>query len=164
LTVTAIRWRWRAPATAISERPGRRFACLAAAFLILAGVPVRAAEHGEKASAPPPGSGPVFYKLPPIVLPVFEGDVVTRQASLVLALELAQGKSEDAITGYQRRLLDAFIGDLYAIYEQRQRAERVIDPTVIKPRLQASADRVLGPGVVREVLIQQAFERPRRKE
>jgi flagellar FliL protein len=115
-------------------------------------------------AAEPASNGPVFVKLPPIVLPVFEGDVVTRQASLVLALELATGKTEDAIAGQQRRLMDAFIADLYAIYEQRQRAERVIEPNVIKPRLLASADRILGPGVVQDVLIQQAFERPRRKQ
>jgi hypothetical protein len=37
----------------------------------------------------------------------------------------------------------------------------VIDAPAIMERLGATADRILGPGVVRAVLIQQAFVRPR---
>jgi hypothetical protein len=92
------------------------------------------------------------------VLPVYNGNRVTRQAGLVLDLELVQGKTEADVEPNRRRLYDAFITELYAIYETRGDADRVIDPTQIKQMLQGASDRVLGPGVIKQVLIQQAFE------
>jgi flagellar protein FliL len=111
--------------------------------------------------APPSPAGPAFVTLAPIVLPVFEGDAVKRQAGVLLSLELVEGKTVADVEPQRRRLVDAFIGDLYALFEQRQDADRVIDAPLIKERLGATAARILGPGVVREVLIQQAFERTR---
>jgi hypothetical protein len=105
--------------------------------------------------------GPVFVKLPPIVLPVFSGNRVARQAGLVLALELEPGKTEAELEPNRRKLYDAFIADLYDLYDQLGAANRVIEPTVIKQRLFATSERILGPGFVHEVLIEQAFERPR---
>ena len=136
-------WRRHAAAIAISSA------------LLLA--PAEAALGQEKKA-----DGPIFVNLPAIVLPVFEGRDVTRQASIVLTLELAKGVTEAAVKEQQPRLVDAFLGDLYQLYQQRAAADRVIDPAEIKPKLQQSADRILGAGVVRDVLIQQAFERARR--
>jgi hypothetical protein len=118
--------------------------------------------HAAEGEAAKP-AGPTFVNLPAIVLPVFEGNEVTRQASIVLTLELAKGVSEAVVKGQEPKLVDAFVGDLYQLYEQRAAASRVIDAAEIKPRLQVAADRVLGPGVVAQVLIQQAFERARRR-
>jgi hypothetical protein len=113
------------------------------------------------ANEAPAKLGPTFIALAPIVLPVFEGNVVARQAGVLLSLELVEGKSEADVEPQRRRLVDAFISDLYALFEQRHGADRVIDAPAIKQRLGATADRILGPGIVRAVLIQQAFERPR---
>jgi flagellar basal body-associated protein FliL len=129
---------------------------LAALWLLLAAAaPARASSE----AAPP--AGPVFVKLAPIVLPVFSGESVVRQAGLVLALELEKNRTEADIEAQRPRLMNAFIGDLVELYEQRQGADRVIDPAAIKERLQGTAERVLGRGIVHEVLIQQAFERAR---
>lgn len=131
---------------------------LVPALLLAAPSPVAAAEHGKPEKAEGAADGPVFVKLPPIVLPVYSGNRVTRQAGLVLSLELVQGKTEADVEPNRRRLYDAFITELYAIYETRGDADRVIDPTQIKQTLQGASDRVLGPGVIKQVLIQQAFE------
>jgi hypothetical protein len=135
---------------------------LAALVLIAARQPVMAVEH-DKASKPEASSdGPVYVKLPPIVLPVFSGNRVTRQAGLAVTLELVKGKSEAAdVQPKQRQLTDAFITDLYGVYELRGDANRVIDPVLVKETLQGAGDRVLGKGVIQQVLIQQAFEGPR---
>jgi flagellar FliL protein len=136
-----------------------------AAALSLVALSAMAADHAQ--SKPPKGAGvvegPTFVKLPPIVLPVFNSqNKVTRQAGLVLALELNPGKTEADIEPNRRQLYDAFITDLYSLYDQTGGAGRVIEPGLIKQRLQETSDRVLGPGIVHEVLIQQAFERARR--
>jgi len=120
-----------------------------------------AAESGQK-----PGNaegviqGPAYVRLPPIVLPVFEGNKITRRAGIVLALELEPGKTEAQLEPKRRQLYDAYISDLYALYDEESGTGRVIDAVRIKQRLQSTTDRILGPGFVHEVLIQQAYERP----
>lgn len=138
--------RWQAIVTSRRIGAVAALALLALPFLSLQ--PVRA-------------QGPTFVELQPIILSVFEGNEVSRQARIALALELASGKTAGDIEPLKPRLLDAFIGELNGIYEERRHADRVIDPAVIKPRLLETATRILGPGVVKDVLIQQAFERPR---
>jgi hypothetical protein len=126
----------------------------------------RAADHGEKKPAKGEGAieGPAFIKLAPIVLPIFGNDnKVARQAGLVLALELEPGKTAADLEPNQRKLRDAFITDLYTLYDQNAGAEQVVDVALIKQRLQETSERVLGPGIVHAVLIQQAFERGRRQ-
>jgi flagellar protein FliL len=131
---------------------------LCAAALVTAGL----AAGPVWASGTPAAGGPAYMTLAPIVLPVFDGNTVTRQAGVMLTLELAEGKTEADVEPQRRRLVDAFISDLYALFEQRHDADRVIDAGLIKSRLGETATRILGPGVVHEVLIQQAFERQRR--
>jgi hypothetical protein len=122
-------------------------------------VALGAARAEEK--KPPPG--PVFVTLPQITIPVYEGEAMTRQASLVLALELEKGRSEAEVSRLETRLVDAYITDLTALFERRSAEPRVIDPEEIKPKLLETAGRVLGPGVVKDVLIQRAMERARRQ-
>ena len=120
--------------------------------------PAIAGEHGKPEKAEGAVEGPVYIKLPAIVLPVYNGNKVTRQAGLVLTLELVKGKSEADVEPNRRRLTDAFITELYAVYELRGAADRVIDPALVKQTLQGASDRVLGVGVIQQVLIQHAFE------
>jgi hypothetical protein len=143
----------------VVRRPG----VLLLSALLLA-VPARAAEHAPKpAKVEGAENGPTFITLPPIVLPVFNSEnKVTRQAGLVLALELEPGKTAADLEPNRLRLRDAFITELYALYDQVGGADRVIESSLIKQRLQETSDRVLGPGIVHAVLIQQAFERGRR--
>lgn len=149
------------------RRTGRRLVVAVAAMLVLASGAF-AAEHGEKKPAKGENGeaaieGPAFIKMAPIVLPIFNKDnKVTRQAGLVLALELEPGKTAGDLEPNERKLRDAFITDLYALFEQNAGADHVMDVALIKQRLQDTSDRVLGPGFVHAVLIQQAFERSRR--
>jgi flagellar FliL protein len=129
------------------------------AFVLSALVCVAPAAAEGQAKPGPNLDGPVFINLPAIVLPIFQGDRVTRQAGLVLVLELVKGKLATDVQPNQPKLYDAFITDLVQLYEQRGDEERIIDPALVKQRLQETSDRVLGPGVVQQILIQQAFER-----
>lgn len=147
-----------------SARRAARLVVVLAALLAPAGA-LLAAEHGEKKPAKGEGAveGPTFIKMAPIVLPIFNKEnKVTRQAGLVLALELEPGKTASDLEPNERKLRDAFITDLYTLFEQTASAEHVIDVALVKDRLQQTSDRVLGPGFVHAVLIQQAFERAKR--
>ena len=107
--------------------------------------------------------GPVFMTLPTLTVPVFEGNEVSRQASLVLAIELEPGRTETDAAPFKPRLMDALLAELTRILEQRAMEERLIDAAALKPQLLEAARRVVGDGMVKDVLVQQAFERPRRR-
>jgi hypothetical protein len=106
---------------------------------------------------------PVFMTLPTLTVPVFEGNEVSRQASLVLAIELEPGRTETDAAPFKPRLMDALLAELTRILEQRAMEERLIDAAALKPQLLEAARRVVGDGMVKDVLVQQAFERPRRR-
>jgi flagellar basal body-associated protein FliL len=118
------------------------------------------AEHGHGGKAPLNGAT-VFIDMQPIVLPVIEGKNVTRQVGVLLTMELAQGHVSDDVEEKRRELTDAFITELYRIYGWRSGADRVVNETLVKRRLQTTADRVLGKGVVQAVLISQLVEQDR---
>jgi hypothetical protein len=107
--------------------------------------------------------GPAFLMLPTLTVPVFEGNEVSRQASLVLALELEPGRTDTDVAPFRPRLMDALLSELTRIFEQRASEERLIDAASLKPKLLETARRVVGDGLVKDVLVQQAFERPRRR-
>jgi hypothetical protein len=135
---------------------------LSLALLLLTGPAV--AQHkpetgkGEGPAAP---TGPVFVRLAPITLPVIEGSKVTRQVGLVLVLEMAEGHTVADVETKQTLLINAFIGDLYEVYQLHSATPRVVELTTIRPRLQAIADAVLGRGVVKRILVTHLFEQPR---
>jgi len=120
--------------------------------------------RGSRAASDAPGDkpagpdGPLFVNLPIFQIPVIQGNQVRLQVSVTVALELFQGVSAESIEPKKPLLIDAFLSDLYTIFAQRADAPRVADYQLIRVRLQQIADRVLGPGVVRRVLIQQLFE------
>lgn len=148
-----VRWRSGSEDTVISRMERRALLVLA---LMLPAARLRAASDKPGAKAVP--NGPIFVQLPIFQVPVIQGNQVRLQVSLTVALELVQGLSADSIEPKKPLLIDAFLRDLYAIFAQRANQSRVADDQLIRVRLQQIADRVLGPGIVRRVLIQQLFE------
>jgi hypothetical protein len=140
-------------------RPWRRRALLGA-LAALAVLPAAAAkaendEHPDPAST---AAVPIFFNVPAIVLPVVAGNTITRQVGAVLTVELAEGHRKSEVAAKERQLTDAFITELYGLYAWRDGVNQVIDERLVKRRLLAAANRVLGPGVARAVLIRQFVE------
>jgi hypothetical protein len=135
-------------------------------LLALAGgmpAPALAADHSKpKEGKEGVVEGPVFIKMSPITLPVVQGNKITKTVGLVLALELEKGKTEAEFEGSRLRVRDAIITELYAYVDEQSGADRILDVPAIKLRLQNAVDQVLGPSFVREVLVQQAYERPQK--
>jgi flagellar basal body-associated protein FliL len=92
---------------------------------------------------------------------VIENDKVTRQITVGIALELREGLKPDSIDEKKPQIIDAFLRDLYAMFAQRSEIARVAVENSIKRRLAQTADRILGPGTVRQVLILELLERQR---
>lgn len=123
--------------------------------------PVVAAEQEAPGGVPAAPAGPAFIRLAPISVPVIKDNRVAAQVDIALALELVEGKTADDLEPKRRQLQDAFISDVYAIFQQRPDASRPMDGAIVKERLRRTADRVLEPGLVKDVLIIQLFQQPR---
>jgi hypothetical protein len=120
-----------------------------------------ATEHKDALAEPQkvPGA-PTFVELPIFHIPVIEGSAVTRRVSLLLALELEKGQPDDALDQKKPLLIDAYFQDLYGMFAQRSHADRVAEQQSIRERLSLTTVRILGPGVVHQVLIEQLYEQP----
>jgi len=130
---------------------------LLAALLLAIAAPAHAVDREKGASELIPGA-PVFFDIRPLTLPVIVGNRVRRQIGILLTLELVKGHEKHEAADKERELTDAFITELNRMYGWRAGAVRVADERLIKERLHAAADRILGPGVVRDVLIRQLIE------
>ncbi|HTZ80388.1 MAG TPA: flagellar basal body-associated FliL family protein [Stellaceae bacterium] len=117
-------------------------------------------EENRPGIKPAPGA-PAYLAVPLFVIPVIEGGQVTRTVSVGIGLELVKGKTLDDVKPKENELINAFFQELYGLFGQRASADRVAQASIIKARLMRVADRILGPGIVQQVLILQLFERPK---
>ncbi len=134
---------------------------LLAALAALATLPAAAADRDKEGEEPLVPGVPVYFDLPAIILPVVEGNAVTRQIGAMLTVELAEGHRKSEAAAKRRELTDAFITELYRIYGWRSSADRVVDEMLVKQRLLVAANRVLGNGVAHAILIRQLVEQQR---
>jgi flagellar protein FliL len=134
---------------------------LALALALALASPSQGADRSDPRRKEPLPGMPVFIDMQPIVLPVIEGSNVMGQVGVLVTVELVQGRTAEEVEEKQRELTDAFITELYRIYGWRSGADRVIAETLVKRHLQATADRILGKGVVQAILIRQLVEHDR---
>ena len=75
---------------------------------------------------------------------------------LVVNLEVGSKRDIARVREMLPRLQDAFVTELHALAATRSPDQRLINVGRVKARLIAGAHKVLGPGVVRDVLVQLA--------
>jgi flagellar basal body-associated protein FliL len=109
---------------------------------------------------PVPGQ-PFFVQLAPIFVPVIDKDRVSRQVSVAVAVEIADGAEAPSVEDKRRALNDAFLGDIYAFVQQRGGIGSPQGALALKDRLRTTAARVLRPVAVKEVEIEELFEQNR---
>ena len=97
---------------------------------------------------------PLFLDMDPFLIPVIRGGRVRAHFMVVIKLEAIGTDQVSEIHAVRYRLADAFLRDLNAVLSVRGADGRTVRATTIKRRLQMICDRVVGDGVVRDVLIQ----------
>ena len=106
---------------------------------------------------------PKFVKVDPIVLPLIRQGEVTKFITVVVTLEMTLDDAAIRVRGVKRRLMDALFTELHALFSMRMVQDKGADTQIIKDRVKVVANRVLGEGSVRSVLIQGiAQQRPKR--
>ena len=117
-------------------------------------------QRGGSATAPVAGA-PSYVRLDPIFVPVIEGSQVTHEIGVRLMLQLAENQDKGDVEGKRKPLYDALFRDLYGYFQDRVTTNGRIDQPYLKVRLLKTTARIVGPNLVKEVLIEQLFERPK---
>lgn len=115
-----------------------------------------AGKHGEKKD-----EGPTFVKLDPVVVPVMDSEGAAQVISLMISLEVAGEDGAAKVTALQPRIKDAFIQDLYGVVNNPAAMDKgVLNVGYVKKRLQMISAKVMGEGVVNDVLLQMVQQSP----
>ena len=80
--------------------------------------------------------------------------------SLVITLEVADGKAATIIKQRLPRLNDAYLQTLYGALDQKLvNKGQLVDIGLVKQRLRAPTERILGPDVAKDILVQAVAQR-----
>lgn len=116
--------------------------------------------NNAMASDPAPAEGeeaaPViqFVELPPLIIPVINDRGVTQMVSLVVAVEVNSQEKADQVTKYAPKLTDAYLSDLYGAFSRKAPEGGMVPIAYLKQRLNKMSAKVLGEGVIDDVLLQ----------
>lgn len=120
-----------------------------------------AGEHVKAEKAKKHDAPSSFVQLDPLILPVIDKDGVSQVVSLVIVIETSDEKTKAKVANMSPRLKDAFIQDMYgALRQETVMRDGVLQVVAVKNRLHKVSDRVMGDGVVNNVLLQVVQQRP----
>ncbi len=112
--------------------------------------------EGAGGGSAPVGDQAPFVELDPLTAPFLRDGKFARYVLLVVNLEVGSQRDIARVREMLPRLRDAFVTELHALAATRSPDQRLINVARVKARLIAGTHRVLGPGVVRDVLVQLA--------
>lgn len=101
---------------------------------------------------PPPE--PAFVEFNPIQIPLINGDVIEEQFAISVTLEAGSPENGDLVVMYSPRLNDAFLQVLYGVVRKDQLKSGTLDIQMVKAKILRVCNKILGEGVVQDVLIQ----------
>ena len=116
---------------------------------------------GNSATGSPSVSGgldgqPRYVELDPLTAPFVRDGKFAQYVVLVVNLEVSDDDDVLKVRKFLPRLRDGFVTELHTLATMRNPEQKVLNLVRVKSRLLASADEVLGEGVVRGVLVQLA--------
>jgi flagellar protein FliL len=112
-----------------------------------------AGEHKAEAKA-------VFVDVGEIIVPVYGRDGKDKLMVVRFELEIGDVMPVDEVRYLLPRLRDAYIGTLSTLAGRGELVEESQRNATIKHALKLASDRVLGPEVIKDVLLQRAWQQP----
>ncbi len=116
----------------------------------------------ETEATGPSGEPLHFVAMDVLVIPIYQGENAVATVQIQLKLEAADVEKGSEIAHMLPRLHDAFLRDLYGFIPRHLRKEERVNVALIKERLQMVGDKVAGPGVIKNILVQALLEQPSR--
>jgi len=98
---------------------------------------------------------PSFVPMEPVTLPAIRADGVRGLVGFRIVLELADGRSPLDVKQWLPRFEDAFVTELASLLAVDWPGGGAIDFEIARARLLRESDRVVGTGVVANVLFEQ---------
>lgn len=99
---------------------------------------------------------PFYIEIERLTAPFIRDQRFVQYVVLDVSLEVVEERDADKVRQLTPRLRDAFLRELHRLATIRPASQKLINVARVKARLLAGADRVLGPRVVRDVLVQLA--------
>jgi flagellar FliL protein len=102
-----------------------------------------------------------FVQLDPLILPVVDQNGVDQVVSMIVVIEVTDPEKKGMVTKLEPRLKDAYIQGLYGMLNKHVALQNgVLQVGMVKGRLAAISEKVLGDGVVADVLLDVVQQRP----
>jgi flagellar protein FliL len=128
---------------------------------------LKAPAEDDKAAAAAPAEDPhkaeakaVFVDVGEIIVPVYGRDGKDKLMVVRFQLEIGEVMPVDDVRYMLPRLRDAYIGTLSTLAGRGELVEESQRNATIKHALKLASDRVLGPDVIKDVLLQRAWQQP----
>ena len=112
------------------------------------------AGDGTTASKQSQEDPPRFIDVEPLNIPVFHEDRVAATVQIQLKLEAIGEENEEQIIRLLPRISDAFLRDMHAFIPRLLKKEERINVVIIKKRLQIISERLVGPNLISNILVQ----------
>lgn len=106
-------------------------------------------------------TGPSFVKMDPLVVPVVDGEGVSQVVSLAITLEVMTPEDITKVELLKPRVKDAMIQNMYGLMSHREAFDHgVLQVGYVKKRLMTAIEKVVGTGVLKDVLLQMVQQNP----
>jgi len=106
----------------------------------------------------PERTDPLFFELEPMLVPVIYDGQLQRNIFIAFRLQVAHGQQEKA-RFHMSQLHDVYLRALYDLIPKQLETRQTLDLRRLKKRLMVITERVVGPGVIEDILIVSVFER-----
>ena len=135
-------------------------------LLLATGVPsaVRAQEGGAKgddALSKLPGwlggKEVQFFRLPVFNLPVIREGRIAQQISVNVTLETSDYQAKNKIIENRIKIQSIFLRELHGLVSLSNGTDRMLAVPTVKARLQKAANGILGPDVVKNILVENIY-------
>lgn len=99
-----------------------------------------------------------YVDMDSLSIPVFIPDAKPRQVFMTLRLETSESKFKD-VKALEPKIRDALLTDLHNVLPQHLKTRQTTDLSQLKPRMIDAIAKVMGRGVVTDVLVVEILER-----
>ncbi|NQU57041.1 MAG: hypothetical protein HQ513_07385 [Rhodospirillales bacterium] len=106
-----------------------------------------------------PDVPPVAIPLDDLYISILAEDRVAATVMIKLNVEVIGKENEDTVTKLLPRLSDAFFKDLYVFIPRVIRRQSKLNAEILSERLLMVGEKVMGPGVINNVIIEEVTER-----
>jgi hypothetical protein len=117
--------------------------------------------EGRPAARQSQDEPPRFVDVEPLNIPVFHGERVATTVQIQLKLEAIGEENEKEIIRLLPRIADAFLRDMHAFIPRLLKKEQQIKVPIIKKRLQIISERLVGPNLIQNILVQSVSDSSR---